>query len=182
MEYRYDPKKAKQLLKEAGYPDGFKTKITPMAHGTDKNVIVAIQAYLAAVGIEARIENVPMSKYSEYRFKGWNNGLMMQPFGVSINPNQTYDGYFNTKVKMLQFPVLKRPDGFQELFDKSLTTKEPQKELVEKLARMIYNDVLVIPIYVTGRAVILQKNVHDTEHLKWARWLQWRPDKAWKSK
>ena len=87
LKHRYNPKKAKQLLKEAGYPDGFKTKITPMAHGTDKYVIVVVQAYLAAVGIEARLENVPMGKYSEYRFKGWNNGLTMQPFGVSINPN-----------------------------------------------------------------------------------------------
>ena len=83
---------------------------------------------------------------------------------------------------MLQFPVLKRSDGFQELLEKSLTTEEPQKELLEKLARMIYNDVLVIPVYVTGRAPILQKKVHDTEHLKYARWLQRRPDKDWKSK
>jgi peptide/nickel transport system substrate-binding protein len=182
LQHRYDPEKAKQLLKEAGYPKGFKTKITPMGNGTDKDVIVAVQAYLSAVGIDARVENVPMSKYSEYRFKGWDNGLMMQPFGVSVNPNQTYDGYFNTSVKLIQFPVMKRPDGFQTLLDKSIITREPQKEMLDKLAQMIYDDVSVIPIYVTGRAVILQKNVHDTGHLEWARWLQWRPDKAWKSK
>ena len=81
-----------------------------------------------------------MSKYAKYRFKGWQNNLMTQPFGIATNPNHTYDGYFNTRAKMLQFPVLVRPEEFQPLLDKSIKTREPQPELTAKLAQMIYDE------------------------------------------
>lgn len=179
---RYDPEKAKKLLAEAGYPNGFQTKIVPMAFGTDKDVWVAVQAYLGAVGIQVELENVPYSKYSDYRYKGWHNAMLGQPLGIYPNANQTYDFYFSQKVRLLQFPPCKRPDGFQELLEKSIATTYPEKELMQQLGKMIYDDAMVIPIHTTGRAYALQKNMHNTQHMKWGMWTEWRLDEAWKSK
>ena len=53
--YEYNPEKAKALLKEAGYGDGFKTK---MVVGIDQRLeryMVAVQSYLAAVGIDVEL-------------------------------------------------------------------------------------------------------------------------------
>ena len=91
---RFNPDKAKQLLAEAGYPNGFKTQIIPMPFGIDRDIMVSIQAFLAKVGIQVDLEFVDYGKFSEYREKGWRNALLCQPIGLFPNFNQTLDMYF----------------------------------------------------------------------------------------
>ncbi len=54
--YAYDPQKAKALLAEAGYPDGFTTQL--FANNTDPNprIVQSIQQDLAAIGITAELK------------------------------------------------------------------------------------------------------------------------------
>jgi peptide/nickel transport system substrate-binding protein/oligopeptide transport system substrate-binding protein len=56
--YAYDPNKAKQLLAEAGHPDGFDTEL--YVYNTDPNprIAQAIQQDLAAIGIKAEIKSL----------------------------------------------------------------------------------------------------------------------------
>jgi len=65
--YKYDPAKAKQLLAEAGYPNGFKTRLAyNAAFEKGKEVIQAVQAYLKDVGIEAEVDVFETAAYSKY--------------------------------------------------------------------------------------------------------------------
>ena len=56
--YAFDQNKAKALLAEAGFPDGFDTEI--LANNTDPNprIVQAIQQDLAAVGIRAAVKTL----------------------------------------------------------------------------------------------------------------------------
>ena len=54
---KYDPGKAKQLLKEAGYPNGFAIQLT--SRPTTRVVATAVSGYLSQVGIRAKVRNVP---------------------------------------------------------------------------------------------------------------------------
>ncbi len=68
--YPYDPEKAKELLAAAGYPDGFETTlwVIPVSRGyypTPDKVGEALQADLAAVGIEAEIVTYEWGTYLE---------------------------------------------------------------------------------------------------------------------
>ena len=52
----YNPEKAKELLKEAGYPDGFNIKLWVNDESTRVDMCVIIQDQLKAVGINVEIE------------------------------------------------------------------------------------------------------------------------------
>ena len=67
-DYSYSPERAKELLAEAGYPDGFKTElwVMPVSRGyypDPSKVGEAIQADLAKVGIDAEIVTYDWGTY-----------------------------------------------------------------------------------------------------------------------
>jgi peptide/nickel transport system substrate-binding protein len=71
----YNPEKAKQLLAEAGYPDGFKTDFwyIPVIRGyfpDSKAIGEAIAVDLAKVGIEVELKTEDWGAYLEHRNEG----------------------------------------------------------------------------------------------------------------
>ncbi|MBI4319409.1 MAG: hypothetical protein HY675_13050 [Chloroflexi bacterium] len=55
--YKYDPNRAKQLLTEAGYPNGFDADFYfDSAVAQYRQIMEAVQGYLSAVGIKVRLE------------------------------------------------------------------------------------------------------------------------------
>jgi peptide/nickel transport system substrate-binding protein len=66
-EIPYDPERARELLAEAGYPDGFKTKITTTPrYNMGVELAQALAAQLAKVGIEAEIEVLEWGTIRQY--------------------------------------------------------------------------------------------------------------------
>ncbi len=66
-EIPYDPERAMELLGEAGYPDGFKTKITTTPrYNMGVELAQAIAAQLSQVGIDAEIEVLEWGTIRQY--------------------------------------------------------------------------------------------------------------------
>jgi len=70
--YPFDVAKAKQLMKEAGYENGFKTKLL-MTSSTPLNMPIAVQAYAKEIGIDIAFEPVTVPKFMSAIFGegGW---------------------------------------------------------------------------------------------------------------
>lgn len=80
--YAYDPKKAKQLLTEAGYPNGFKTQLMAFRSRTWTE---AIQQDLKAVGIDAEVQMLPVATLIQ-RFQKGETPIFQGDWGsFSIN-------------------------------------------------------------------------------------------------
>jgi ABC-type transport system substrate-binding protein len=76
--YGYDPAKAKQLLAEAGYPDGFKTMLYTDNVDPNPKLWTSVQADLAAVGVQAGLKT--MSNNTYYTQQGTPNKLTAGSF------------------------------------------------------------------------------------------------------
>ena len=73
----YDPEQAKQLLAEAGYPDGFEMELIPMLRGapSEAEACEAIAAMWEAIGLDVNLKNIPFNtvveKQLDYTAKGY---------------------------------------------------------------------------------------------------------------
>ena len=129
----YDPEKAKTLLAEAGFTDGFETTLflPPPSYARRGGEIIASQ--LAAVGIKAEITNVEWAQWLETVFKGKNFGLTIvshtEPMDIGIYANPEYYFQYDNP-------------AFQELMTKLNTTTDPEmrKTMLGDAQKMISGD------------------------------------------
>jgi peptide/nickel transport system substrate-binding protein len=179
--HRYDPAKAKQLLAEAGYANGFRTRLIIMPALVDRDAMTAVQANLAAVGIQVDLETPDAGGYTQLRFGGgWANGFLAQHTRALATFNITYNFYFPETTQ--QFPSLLRPNGFLDKLAVSLRTPAPDQKSGQELTKMLVDDMTVIPIYYVSEMYILQPNVRDSGYNEWSAGTISTPEKAWLSK
>jgi peptide/nickel transport system substrate-binding protein len=87
--YRYDPREARRLLAEAGYPKGFKTQLaTTSGYGRDLlDAVQLVQSYLKEVGIELELKIQEYGAYQATTGQGKFEGMAMGPYGVAWEPD-----------------------------------------------------------------------------------------------
>jgi peptide/nickel transport system substrate-binding protein len=152
----YDKAKAKQLLKDAGYPNGFKTTIHAFTRIVPADYINAVAAQLREVGIDVTTDFPTSGKYEELRYGTWD-GLMGHGLAAFDNKNQDFTFYFTG----LQFGYCQKPTGWQEGVNASLASPEPDNKLIQNVLEIMYDNMMVIP-YMEQKAFLFRlKGVHD---------------------
>lgn len=95
--YKYNPKKAKELLKEAGYEDGFTLKILTTDHPAfGLPAVEALSGYLEKVGIKVKIEQVDFASLLD-RVNAGDFDAAMYSNGGQPHPVEYLTRYFHSK-------------------------------------------------------------------------------------
>jgi len=129
----FDPEKAKALLAEAGFPDGFTTtlKLPPPSYARRGGEIIAAQ--LRNVGIQTEISNLEWAQWLEQVFRGKDFGLTIvshtEPMDIGIYARDDY--YFQYS-----------DDGFKAIMAKLNDTTDPamRTQLLQDAQRKIADD------------------------------------------
>jgi dipeptide transport system substrate-binding protein len=91
-DYPYDPGKAKQLLAEAGLPDGFETDLWAMPvsrpyNPNGKRMGEMVQSYWAAVGVKAKIVSMEFAEYLKRGRAGEHQTILLGWGGDTGDPD-----------------------------------------------------------------------------------------------
>lgn len=93
-DYAYNVEKAKELLTEAGYPDGFETTIYTANELGVNDYMVVLQGYLKEIGIEAKLDYSDNAEWSGTIMYEIPEGMVLFSHGFDNNIiNQAYSNF-----------------------------------------------------------------------------------------
>jgi peptide/nickel transport system substrate-binding protein len=166
-DWPYAPDQAKKLLAEAGYPNGFKTTlwVMPVSRGyypTPDRVGEAIQANLAAVGIQAEIVTYDWGIYLDKVFAGEADLFLLGWLADYPDATNFLDNFFGAGSDNSLGP--KFPELVQMLQEAGSTTDQVKRQaLYDKANRFIHDNLPAVPVVHNSSALAFRKTVKDVK-------------------
>lgn len=158
--YPFDPKKARELLAKAGFPNGLEVKLhlAPDRHLKGKEACQVIAHQLAEGGIRTELVS---QEYPIYWGRDGVNGGKT-PFYYAgrsaFDADTFYDQYFHTGVtKRIGYS---NPE-FDRLIEEEQQIGDPRKRVavLQQAGRMLMEDVPFVPLYTLAEIYGLARNI-----------------------
>lgn len=173
----YNPDKARQLLAEAGYPNGFKATI--MATSTAQDAVTGIKAYLDAVGININVDIADLGRYFGELFgTGYTADLVFATSG--INPDGTdLFVHFGPEPMTFRTGNIAKSQEYLALCEKALQTYDDAEaiNIIKQAVKQAGEDAMIIPVYRSVTNAVMQPYVHSDYFLIhgviWTSWDDW---------
>ncbi|PYM26392.1 MAG: ABC transporter substrate-binding protein [Candidatus Rokuibacteriota bacterium] len=165
--FRADRLRAKQLLVEAGYPNGFSTTFSFDEGQATVNEPMAllVQEALGIIGIKTTIEKIPGANWRAALLKK-NMPLYINVFGGWLNyPEYLFFWNFHGQNAVFNTMSYKNPT-MDRIIEAARFEQDPKKyaEYVRALVLLSVSDVPRVPIYQPLLDVTMQKNIKGYQY------------------
>ena len=138
--YPYDPEKAKELLKEAGLPQGFTCTLYSDTRSARRNVCELVQAYLMEVGVEVKIELLERGAFLSASSKGLKGMGLSGWVGTGDGDGALYSTYHSSGIGGVNYFYTSIPE-LDKAIELGQGTLDPEKRLpYYKEAQAIINE------------------------------------------
>lgn len=167
--YEYDPDRARELLEEAGMPDGFETNLyylpIPRPYLQDsRGIAQAMQRDLEEVGIEAELITYEFGTYIERTGRGEHDMALLGWNNVNGDPDWHLNVLLNsataTETNAQNISYYRNPEVDELLADARSTVDEGERrDLYYEAQEIIHEDAPMLPIAYVAAPVGLQDTV-----------------------
>ncbi len=163
----YNIEKAKQLLAEAGYPNGFEMTLYIGSTSNREKMAQMLQAYWKQIGVTLNIKSSTMAEWSAAVADSWNDSVVSS-YGVSWNgspdPYNFVDKFYNSNTIHASSNAggYSDPEIDKMLNDAfALTDPAQRKEIYDKIMEKIMNEYTGIYYAYECRNWAVSSHVHD---------------------
>lgn len=171
--FAYDPKRTRELLAEAGYPDGLDTTLSLCTCKAEyfENLAVALKDYLGRVGIRVTIDKLPGARFGELQtakqmplyLENQAAWLNLPDYWIRIfyrgNTRSNFSGYANPSLD----PLLTKADD--------ATSGAEYDEAIRKMIAIVNRDVPLLTFRQAALEVVIGKDIDN-----YAYWFHTLPD------
>lgn len=178
--YTYDPEKAKALLAEAGYPNGFSFTLSCISREPDNTIMAVVQQQLKAVGIDVKLESMERLAWLDLwlKQKTGDMGMAKGNFPAASPYTQINNNYGITGTNNYSQYA---GEEYNELVAqiKAEYDQKKAKELFAKAQKVYLDDSASIFMYSMPRYV-----AYDNSLQNFSTYYQgaWKLDQAWLKK
>ena len=158
--YPYNPEKAKELLTEAGYPDGFSLTITaPSNYAVHVNAAQVLAEQLKAVGIDAKINLVEWATWLSDVYKERNFEATVVGFDASfLTARALLERWISDNSKnMINFNDPEYDRVLKEAF--AATNEEEQTALYKQAEKILSDDAANVYLMDPNDLTVISKKL-----------------------
>lgn len=179
--YEYNVEKAKALLAEAGYADGFETQITTSTNTVIKSIAQVIIEELAKVGIKCELNEVEGTAWINY-IGDWDYGMFIHQMGAEAGAASQYSTtFYNYEGFGLGVGSFLIGEDLHNLTT-SITSSPSTEELAAKtkqVAKIVVDDECMMKVLFGSQAItfmraeVMDCHYSDVQNLRGDIWQTW---------